>query len=83
MCFICKAFRIRPKKYKRKFCAKYKNVKFVEKRIKINGKRKEVLTVTKVCQKNELINVINTSEPAKSNKKIFLNKKEKRSRRVL
>ena len=32
--------------------------------------------------KNELINAINTSKPTKNNKKIFLNQKEKRSKRV-
>ena len=35
------ASKTRHKKYKKNFCAKYKNVKSVEKRIKINSKKRK------------------------------------------
>ena len=79
MCIIYKAFKLRHKKYKKIFALSIKMQNLLKSELRLIAK-KEVLVVTKVCQK---MNAINRSAPAKSYRENIFKSKRKEIKKSL
>ena len=68
MCIIYKASKIRHKKYKNIFALSIKMLNLLKNELILIAKKKSI-SGYKSMSRNELINAIKTSEPAKNNRK--------------
>ena len=82
MCIIYKASKIRDKKYKTIFAPSIKMLNLSKSELRLIAKERSI-SGYKSMSKNELINAINTSEPAKSNEKNIFESKRKEIKKSL
>ena len=82
MCIIYKASKIRDKKYKTIIAPSIKMLNLSKSELRLIAKKRSI-SGYKSMSKNELINAINTSEPAKSNEKNIFESKRKEIKKSL